>query len=450
MVIGVKVLLSIFVCKLITKICKIFGKNGTVFPGGIVYDYIDKDILTKLKYPKYVIAVTGSAGKGSTTELIAHILRQSGLSVIYNESGSNGILGAMTLILNNCNWRGKFKYDVLLLECDERHTKEIFAGKQLTHMVILNITRDQPCRHGNANVVFKDIKSAINKSTTLILDADDPKVNVLKFEFKNSITYGLAKTKDSYVKPMLNAIDYQYCPFCHKKLSYNYYHYNHVGNYECRYCNFKRGKVDYEGKNLDLIKEELTINNDMVSIHDNALYAAYSTLAAYALCATIGIDKKIISEAIANHKVQPKSKDVYKIGKRTFYVLSSKNENASSYYHSLKLISNDENIKNVVIGFEKVSRRYPFNDLSWLYDIEFEMLNDEKIDKIYLFGKFKYNIATRLEYAKVDMNKIIMLDDINEMINNILNTSDGDVFLLDNFSLLKNTVESYLEMRKDD
>lgn len=32
---------------------------------------IDKDILKKVKYPKYIIGVTGSSGKGSTTELVA-------------------------------------------------------------------------------------------------------------------------------------------------------------------------------------------------------------------------------------------------------------------------------------------------------------------------------------------------------------------------------------------
>ena len=59
--------LMIFINKLVTKVCKLFGKNGSVLPGCIVYDYLhQKKILEKVKYPKYVIAVTGSSGKGST------------------------------------------------------------------------------------------------------------------------------------------------------------------------------------------------------------------------------------------------------------------------------------------------------------------------------------------------------------------------------------------------
>ena len=39
----------------------------------------DKNILKKIKYPKYVIGITGSSGKGSTTSLVAHILENAGL-----------------------------------------------------------------------------------------------------------------------------------------------------------------------------------------------------------------------------------------------------------------------------------------------------------------------------------------------------------------------------------
>ena len=114
--------LMIFINKFVTWVCKLFGKNGSVYPGNIVYWHLkQRNILEQIKYPKYVIAVTGSSGKGSTTNLINHILTNKGLDVCYNKNGSNGILAAVTLILNNCNLKGEFLHDVLLLECDERH-----------------------------------------------------------------------------------------------------------------------------------------------------------------------------------------------------------------------------------------------------------------------------------------------------------------------------------------
>ena len=190
-----KVRSSIFVNKLITKVCKLFGKNGSVYPGYIIYDVLkQKDVLNKVKYPKIVVAVTGSSGKGSTTDLINHILTDAGYDVCYNKSGSNGVLAAVTLILNNCDNKGKFMHDVLLLECDERHLKLIFDKKKPSHLIITNMTRDQPSRNGHPDLVFKDIVDSIGDDTTLVLNADDPLVNSLKYEKNNRIiTYGLDK-----------------------------------------------------------------------------------------------------------------------------------------------------------------------------------------------------------------------------------------------------------------
>ena len=67
--------LMIFLNKLITKVCKLFGKNGSVYPGYIIYDILkQKKILEKIKYQKMVIAITVSSCKGSTTDLFNLIL----------------------------------------------------------------------------------------------------------------------------------------------------------------------------------------------------------------------------------------------------------------------------------------------------------------------------------------------------------------------------------------
>ena len=54
-----RTILAIFVCKLVTKLCRILGRNGSVYPGEIVFDFIDRNILDKIKYPPLVIAITG-------------------------------------------------------------------------------------------------------------------------------------------------------------------------------------------------------------------------------------------------------------------------------------------------------------------------------------------------------------------------------------------------------
>lgn len=434
-----KLSLMIFINKLVTKVCKLFGKNGSVYPGYIIYDVLrQKKILENVKYPKYVIAVTGSSGKGSTTELINHILTNNGYDVCYNQNGSNGVLAATTLILNNCNMKGEFKHEVLLIECDERHLKLIFGKNKMSHLIITNMTRDQPARHGNSDVVFKDVIKAIGNNTTLIIDADDPLVNRLTYTHDNkTIRYGMAKTKDSYLGSSEDLVDYAYCPKCNRKLIYDYYHYGHIGNYHCPNCDFQRGNVDFEATDVNLAKQSMKINGNKVHLDKDVLYAVYYHLAAYALCNIIGLDEETILNTLNKNKHESKRAKVTDFAGRNLTMLESKNENNLSYYQSIKFITDQSGKKSLVIGFDKVSRRHPHNDISWLWDIKFELLNDKNIDKVICMGRFRYDIATRLSFAGIPEDKIILAHTIEELPQIIKEQTIGDIYTMACFDLTK-------------
>lgn len=425
-----KITFLVIINKLVTFVCKLFGKTASVYPGYIVYDWFSKKVLTLVKYPKYVIAVTGSSGKGSTTKVIAHILEDAGYDVCYNKNGSNGVLAATTLILNNCNLKGVFKREVLLLECDERHLKLIFSKNKMTHLLITNVTRDQSARNGHPDIVFKDIVDAIGKDTHIIINADDPLVNRLSYTHKGLITkYGLDKTKDSY-KNSNGVVDYAYCPICHHKLEYEYYHYGHLGSYKCPNKDFMRGVLDYKGTDIDLDKKIMKINDIDIFLNQDVLYAAYYTIAAYSVCSSLNISDEKIIYALNKDVMEAKRGHVYHLANRDIIMLESKNENNLSYYQSIKYIINSKGKKSIILGFDNVSRRYKFNDLSWLWDVDFELLNDKKIDKIFIIGRFKYDVATRLEYADIPENKIILVDDINNIMNLVKEKSNGTIYTM--------------------
>ena len=427
-----KLSILIMINKLVTWVCKLFRRNGSVYPGFIIYDVLkQKKVLESVKYPKHVIAITGSSGKGSTTQVLYNILAKCGYDVCYNKNGSNGVLAATTLILNNCNIKGEFKHDVLLLECDERHLKLIFGKNKMTHLAITNVTRDQPARNGHPDIVFKDILNALDNTSTLIINSDDPMLNKLKYERKNEVvTYGIEKNDDSYKTSNLNCLDHMYCPLCHKKLNYEYYHYGHIGNYSCPNCEFERGNVDYDVTDFDYEKRTMKINGKEVYLNNGVLYAVYSIVCAYSIARSMGISDEEIVKVMNENKFESKRGKVQDLDGRKITMLESKNENNLSYYQSMKFIKNQKGKKTIILGFDNVSRRYGFNDLSWLWDVDFEMLNDKTIDKIFIIGRFRYDVLTRLEFANIDKEKLVLIDDLDTVIKKVKKESLGDIYTM--------------------
>ena len=301
----------------------------------------------------------------------------------------------------------------------------------MTHLVVTNITRDQPARNGSPDLIYDAIFHAIDENTTLILNADDPGLMRIKLTFPGEIiTYGVNKTRDSYLKKENFSVDNAYCPNCHKKLIYSYYHYGHIGSYYCPNCDFKRGNPNFVAKNVDLKKGIFEINQNSIHLNRNFLFTVYATTAAYALTKTIGVKEKDILYALNKDITPSKRGKELKMNDRPVMMLESKNENALSYYQSLKYIANADGKKTVVLGFDNVSRRYKYNDLSWLWDVEFELLNEESITNIVLIGRFKWDVRVRLKYARIPDKKIIMLEDINEFGNVISKETKGNIYTM--------------------
>lgn len=424
-----KTTLSILLCKFISFVCSIFKRDGSVFPGSIVYKF-DKKALWKIKYPKTVIIVTGSSGKGSTVSMLNHILEEADKKVVLNKNGSNTNNAVMTLLLNNTKcFSHKVNADVVIMEMDERYIKGVFKPGTISHMVITNVTRDQPARNIHPESVFNAIMSAVDENIHLIFNDDDVLLNRIKYKHKGKFTtYGMAKTKYSSKEVPNYAVDGAYCPRCHNKLIYDAYHYGHLGIYACPHCDFQRGKVDYEGSSLDLKVSTFKINDDILKLNKAVFFAAYYTLAAYTAASIIGIKREVILSAINNHMISSKRGKSYNLGERKIEMLESKNENALSYLQSLTYIKNQEGKKTVIMGFENVSRRYSFNDLSWLWDVDFELLNDDNVDKIFCIGRFNYDVATRLYYAGIEFDKIILVDDITKLLDMVSENSCGNIY----------------------
>ena len=115
--------LAVLLGRLVRFAGKFIGRSTTM-PGRIALR-LDSRFLQKMRFDGKVLAITGSNGKTTTSNLIAHILRQNGYSVINNTEGSNLAAGVATTLLEHCTLSGRVTSDFVVLEVDERFTPKM-------------------------------------------------------------------------------------------------------------------------------------------------------------------------------------------------------------------------------------------------------------------------------------------------------------------------------------
>lgn len=425
-----KKVLAIIVCKIVRVIGKLVGK-GSSLPGKIALK-IDPNILSEVKLPKYVIAVTGSNGKTSTVEMIKAVLDKSGLSVAYNGEGSNQIEGVTTFILDNADLKGNVKKDVVLLESDERYARHTFKHFVPTYYVITNLYRDQMTRNGHPEWMFDIIEDSIHDGCKLLLNSDDPLVNAFG---DDDIYFGIDKYKDSTKENTSVYDDGKYCPKCKNKLAYDYHHYGHIGSYKCTVCDYKRHEPKYHITDVNLDEGYLIIDSEYkISLALKSIYNAYNILACYSICRELGVDSKIIVDTLNNYILKNGRVVEFKVGNNYGTLLTSKHENSISYDQSLRVATNYKKDVTAFVMVDAISRKYFTSETSWLWDIDFELLNSPNIKKIVLTGRYASDVAERFLYAGIDFNKVYLEKDIETAVNYLKNNTIGHIYAITCFS----------------
>ena len=116
------------------------------------------------------------------------------------------------------------------------------------------------------------------------------------FQYDNVTYFGMDRNSFSVTKNESAYDDGVYCPNCKESLEYSYYHYNHIGDFECTNCGHKRNKPEYAVTDLNLNNSEMIINNKhKISMNLRSVYTAYNMLATFAVTKLVGLsDDKIV------------------------------------------------------------------------------------------------------------------------------------------------------------
>ena len=379
-----KFYIALFTSKLAYIGLKVLGRPATAFAGYVALKICPNFMKYTQNYiNKAFINITGTNGKTTTSGILAHILEGNNQKIIHNLKGANMLSGIANVFVRNiCPLK---KYDYAVIETDEAFLTKVYDNVKGDYLVVTNLFCDQLDRYGDTDFTAKTIQEAIDKNPDikLILNADDPVVS--KFgQNRNSIYFGLKNQCDYFAN--IKTFD------DHIELQIN-------DSY-----NFK----------INLIGE----------------YNAYNALAAITTALENGYQHEEIQKALNTyHTAFGRAETRVIDGHNALIQLIKNPTGANEVLKTLDLNS------NIIIAINDAYA--DGRDVSWIWDADFEILKDV-IKPIVTSGERAYDIATRLKYAGIPNEKIIVEPEIKKAIKLVTNkiSQDEKITILPSYTAL--------------
>ena len=406
-------LLALWISKLSIVGMRLLGRNASYFPGKIALK-LCPDFLGHLKMPKTVIAITGTNGKTTTSNLVTSILRANGYSVSNNDLGSNVQAGVATTLLHDATMSGKSKKDIAVLEVDERSSLLIYPYITPDYLVCTNIMRDSVKRNANTDFISYIISDKLPASTKLILNADDMICATIAQQCKNRTYFGVEADRPSQpVTPFIR--DIVYCPFCGGELEDDYIRYNHIGRYHCRDCGYRSPDPDFAVTSIDA--DTFTVAHGEESstfrlINDN-IVNVYDYCAVTALLTSIGLNAGQIAKGFDSVEIVKSRYDQTRSGDLTITLQAGKGLNPVATARSYSYVGSCPGDKKCVIVTidDKPENLHNSENVCWFFDCDYSGLADPSIDQLIFAGPRRLDHRLRCLMTGIPDEKIITCPD---------------------------------------
>ena len=375
----------------------ILRRGGTSLPGKLATK-IDPEVMTTLAEHYDVILITGTNGKTLTTTLTTRVLREKYPDVITNPSGSNMMQGITGTMLT-AKVTDKSQRPIALLEVDEANVEAVARQLKPKAFVLTNIFRDQLDRFGEIYTTYDKILKGIRlfPEATVIANADSP--IFMRGNLPNpKVYFGFNHLPaDGDMKAPHNT-DGILSPTDDTVLHYHFMTFGNQGDYFSVTDDFKRPELDYAVTMVNEMTPRFSnfdIDGETYQIEIGGMYNIYNALAAYAVGRYLGVSTEQIHHAFeSNAQIFGRQEAVKVNGKEVTIVLIKNPVGANQVIDMMK--TDDQPFSLIAL----LNANYADGiDTSWIWDTDFESLQDSGMQKIVTGGERYKDLYVRLKMA---------------------------------------------------
>ena len=421
--------------KLAIEAYKLKGDGSNDRPG-ILARRFDENFIADADKPQLVLLISGTNGKSSVTNIINSMYRKAGVKTACNEAGNNTFAGEAWTMLEANSFFGKPCVDAIVMEADELFSRITFPQIRPDYMIITNLGRDSMFKNGNPEIPYASLEDAIKKlpDTVLFLNADDP-LSCFLGENNRRVYYGVAdaKTEDS----LFRNSDFSVCPRCAGIPEYRYRNYRHIGQFFCPDCGLKSPKPDYlctgyDSHTMSVKEEDGEYEYPTVS---DTIYNIYNQTAIIAYFRQMGYKPEKIAEMFKDIKLPEIREEILEVNGIEIIRRAMKGQNAYAASTVLEALNKADGSKEVILMLDEIPDETGLETICWIWDTNFELLNDPSIRKIIVSGKRHLDHKVRLLMADLDPDKIVDVEDDKDIYPHLIKDVDKVFVLYDIMAL---------------
>ena len=266
----------------------------------------------------------------------------------------------------------------------------------------------------------------------VIVNADDALSAYLAMDSKNTyITYGISKP---VLKSAANEIrEGRFCKKCGAKLEYSFYHYSQLGDYKCPSCGFERPQIKYDAQEVK-VGEQLSFQVDKHHLTANykGFYNVYNILAAYAGLRTAGFSGDHFQDMLKKFNPENGRMEQFRINGCGITLNLAKNP--AGFNQNISAVMQDKSPKDIIITINDNAQ--DGTDISWLWDVDFDLLGDESIRSITVSGIRCQDMRLRMKYVDIPVK---LEADVETAIRKRIDDGVGNLYVLVNYTALFST-----------